>query len=340
MTAAAPRKIEVVEYNPDWPRWFETIKDRIWPSVKPFALAIEHVGSTSVSGLAAKPIIDIDIIIEHPSQLHDVIRALSKLGYTHRGNLGIEGREAFYVPQGEFAHHLYVCLNGCLSLKNHLLVRDYLRANAFTRDDYSRLKAQLSQQALGIDAYGEKKTSFLADILMRSGLSEKEKDSITQANQVSNHRMIVRSANQTAELWDGDALVKTYRVSTAINGLGCVEGSQCTPNGLLRVASKIGGDLRSGAVLRLRAPTGEIWSGDAGNPLSQSKEDLVLTRLLWLEGAEEHNSNTFKRFIYLHGTNQEDLLGQPASHGCIRFSNQDIIEVFEALQAGNEVEII
>ncbi len=109
--------------------------------------------------------------------------------------------------------------------------------------------------------------------------------------------------------------------------------------GKLRVASKIGQGLPIGGVLRTRTPTGEIWSVDSTNPLSSSEEDLVLTRLLWLEGAEDHNANTFQRYIYLHGTNQEHLLGQPASHGCIRFSNQDIVEVFDAIQVGNEVEV-
>lgn len=107
----------------------------------------------------------------------------------------------------------------------------------------------------------------------------------------------------------------------------------------MRVASKIGQGLPIGTVLNARIPTGEIWSNDPGSPMASSSEDLVLSRLLWLEGAENHNANTFKRCIYLHGTNHEHLLGKPASHGCIRFSNQDIIEVFEALQAGNKVRI-
>jgi L,D-transpeptidase YbiS len=66
---------------------------------------------------------------------------------------------------------------------------------------------------------------------------------------------------------------------------------------------------------------------------------LILTRILWLAGAEEKNANTLKRYIYLHGTNQEELLGEPVSHGCIRFSNQDITELFDLLRVGSEIEI-
>ncbi len=160
-----------------------------------------------------------------------------------------------------------------------------------------------------------------------------------QSNEESKKRMIVKSTKQVAELWDENKILKIFRVSTALNGLSCEEGSYCTPIGKLRVASKIGFGLPIGGVLRSRISTGEIWSNDPTNPLSSSDEDLVLTRLLWLEGAEDHNANTFKRHIYLHGTNQEHLLGKPASHGCIRFSNDDIVEVFDALQAGNEVEV-
>jgi GrpB-like predicted nucleotidyltransferase (UPF0157 family) len=332
--------VEIVDYNPEWPNWFEAIQNQIWPVVQPFALGIEHVGSTSVPGLAAKPVIDMDIIIETPAQLHDVIRALRNLGYVHRGNLGLEGREAFHAPAtSAYWHHLYVCLINSLTLRNHLLVRDHLRNDPVTRDQYAVLKAELARDSLSIDAYCSGKTSFMIQILKQYGISKKEEASIMNANRISNHRMKIHSPSQRAELWDGDRLIKTYTVSTALNGLGCVEGSECTPIGLFKIASKIGEDLPSGSVLRLRAATGEVWSGAVSNPLSQSQDDLVLTRLLWLEGAQEHNANTFKRFIYLHGTNQEDRLGQPASHGCIRFSNQDIIEVFDALQAGDEVEI-
>lgn len=123
-------------------------------------------------------------------------------------------------------------------------------------------------------------------------------------------------------------------------GLGCEEGSFKTPLGRLRVSRKVGAGAECGTVFRGREPSGERWSDDPANPLNASSEDLVLTRLLWLEGCEEHNANTLARFIYLHGTNQEQLLGTPASHGCVRFSNRDIAELFELLPVGCLVEIV
>ncbi len=150
-------------------------------------------------------------------------------------------------------------------------------------------------------------------------------------------KLIVNSTKQEALLEENEKITRSYKISTAVNGLGCNLGSLCTPTGVLRVAKKIGDGLPSGSVLRERKPTGELWTLDVTNPLSKSTEDLVLSRILWLEGAEESNSNTLDRFIYIHGTNQENLLGTPASHGCIRLSNSDVIELFELLSEGAEV---
>jgi GrpB-like predicted nucleotidyltransferase (UPF0157 family) len=332
-------KITVENYNPDWAKHFAYLKGKIWPTIKECAVSVEHVGSTSVPGLAAKPIIDMDIIVEDLARLQAAIRALESIGYIHRGNLGIEEREAFRVPQDSIKHNLYVCTKDCSALKNHLFLRDHLRANQQSRDLYGNLKQQLASTDLSIDAYVEGKTAFIVDVLSKSDLSSHDLENIRKSNEQSKRKMIVRAKEQIAELWDENKILKIYRISTALNGLSCEEGSYCTPTGKLRVASKIGRSLPIGGVLRSRIPTGEIWSSDPANPLATSNEDLVLTRLLWLEGTEEHNVNTFKRYVYLHGTNQENLLGKPASHGCIRFSNLDIIEVFDALQAGSEVEV-
>lgn len=147
-------------------------------------------------------------------------------------------------------------------------------------------------------------------------------------------KLIVRADTQTADLYKQGVLVKTYKISTAKNGAGCVEGSNCTPTGRFRVAEKIGDSLPEGAVLKSRIPTGDVWKGEA------LEEDLILTRILWLDGVEDHNRNSKDRYIYLHGTNQENRLGTPASHGCVRFSNKDIVDVFSHLAEGAEVEII
>jgi L,D-transpeptidase YbiS len=156
---------------------------------------------------------------------------------------------------------------------------------------------------------------------------------------MTERRLIVHAQVQSAELIEDGRVIRSYRVSTGTNGLGCERGSFRTPTGLLRVVRKVGTGEASGCVFKGRRPTGECWSDDPANPLRSSEQDLILTRILWLEGCEPHNSNTFERYIYLHGTNQEQLLGKPASHGCVRFSNRDIIEVFELLEEGSLVEV-
>lgn len=149
-------------------------------------------------------------------------------------------------------------------------------------------------------------------------------------------RLIVRSERQIAELWNQQGLLRSYIVSTAANGLGCENGSYCTPFGKLKVAQKIGDGSPVGAIFRSRLYKGEVW---CHSQTTLEDEDLVLTRILWLEGGELSNQNTLGRYIYLHGTNHEEKLGRPASHGCIRFSNLDIIEVFQELDIGSEVHI-
>jgi len=118
--------VQVVDYDPDWPRIFWQLKNQIWPSVRDVALAIEHVGSTSIPGMAAKPVIDVDVVIASPTDLPLLMLRLGILGYKHRGNLGIEDREAFVAPEHQPAHHLYVCVQNSLALQNHIAVRDYL----------------------------------------------------------------------------------------------------------------------------------------------------------------------------------------------------------------------
>lgn len=146
-------------------------------------------------------------------------------------------------------------------------------------------------------------------------------------------KLLVHVNRQEAELIEDNKVIKTYTISTAANGLSCEAGSNCTPTGKLRVSKKIGAGLPKGTVFRARVPVSEDWN-------AESQEDLVLSRILWLEGAEDKNANTLNRYIYLHGTNQENLLGTPASHGCIRFGVSEICDVFDELIEGDIVEVI
>ena len=131
---------------------------------------------------------------------------------------------------------------------------------------------------------------------------------------------------------------KTYSISSAKNGVGEEEGSFCTPTGQFKISEKIGGNLEVGSVLVARAPTGEIFSKQL---LDQNPDrDWILTRILWLEGVEAHNSNTKERYIYIHGSPDETPMGVPGSKGCIRIRNNDVIELFEKVQIGEDVVIM
>jgi lipoprotein-anchoring transpeptidase ErfK/SrfK len=130
----------------------------------------------------------------------------------------------------------------------------------------------------------------------------------------------------------GDETLRSYRVSSSRFGLGTEEGSMKTPIGRFRIAEKIGGDVPNGTVFQSRVP---LKPGDPFPPT----EDLVMSRILWLDGLEEHNANTHERFIYIHGTKHEDKIGSPASHGCIRMRNADVIDLFDLVEENTPVVI-
>jgi GrpB-like predicted nucleotidyltransferase (UPF0157 family) len=171
MTTGRTRAITVVDYDPSWPRTFAAFKARIWPVVRDVALAVEHVGSTAVPGLAAKPVIDIDVVVATLAHVRLAIERLATLGYVHRGDLGVADREAFASPQGSPAHHLYVCLRGSLALENHLATRDFLRQHPEAAATYGRLKKDLAERfPLEMDRYIDGKTAFVLDVLREAGL--------------------------------------------------------------------------------------------------------------------------------------------------------------------------
>jgi L,D-transpeptidase YbiS len=141
---------------------------------------------------------------------------------------------------------------------------------------------------------------------------------------------------------DGDNLIRQFPVSTATNGLGEREGSYCTPRGRHRVVAKIGAGAPVGAVFVGREPTGEVWTPELDG--AHPGRDWILTRILWLEGVEEGKNrgpgiDSKTRYIYIHGTNEEHLVGKPASHGCIRMRNADVAELFDLVEEGTPVMI-
>src|SRR4051812_9250013 len=128
--------IVVTDYNPDWPAWFEQLHALIWPAVSDVALRIDHVGSTSVPGLAAKPIIDMDIVVASDREVRPTIERLSRIGYRWRGDLGIPGREAFaprHDTDGRPAHNLYVVVENNKAHQDHWRLRDLLREDGDAR---------------------------------------------------------------------------------------------------------------------------------------------------------------------------------------------------------------
>jgi GrpB-like predicted nucleotidyltransferase (UPF0157 family) len=177
------RTIIVVDYDPAWPEIFQQLLSKVWPLVSDFALSVEHVGSTAVPGLAAKPIIDLSIVMPSEAEIQLAIERLATIGYLHRGNLGIEGREAFHSPAGLPLHHLYVCPTGGLGLQNQLAVRDFLRLHRETAQAYGELKKRLAREfSHDIESYIDGKTAFLLDVLQRAGLPPDRLKAIEIAN--------------------------------------------------------------------------------------------------------------------------------------------------------------
>ena len=145
---------------------------------------------------------------------------------------------------------------------------------------------------------------------------------------------------QSLELLDAqDRVVVRYPISTSGFGLGTEPGSMRTPLGRFVVAEKIGDGAPPWSVFASREPTGEIASPDDPAWGADAERDGVLTRILWLSGVEDANANTRERYIYIHGTNREDLIGTPASHGCVRMRNLDVIDLYDRVPTGIPVEI-
>ena len=177
--------IEVCEYDPAWAERFERLRAEYAAALDAARvryLAIEHVGSTAVPGLAAKPIIDCDIIVD-AGQVAAASAALDGLGFEPRGELGIPERWAFWEPDRLVGTNTYVVVAGSLALRNHLAFRDLLRGESQLRDEYADVKRRVAATAVDIYEYGAGKNEIVQRILAAAGLSEAERISIN-ANQV------------------------------------------------------------------------------------------------------------------------------------------------------------
>lgn len=175
--------IDVAPYDPDWPMRFRRVAADLAAALEGVpVVSIEHVGSTSVPGLAAKPILDIDVVVSRRA-VPAAIAALERIGYAHRGDLGVTDREAFTAPDDDPRRHVYVCVDGTLHLRNHLAVRRVLRENVELRDRYGAVKSALaSKPDMDIEAYLAGKSEVLQDVLALSDLTDDEKARILRLN--------------------------------------------------------------------------------------------------------------------------------------------------------------
>jgi GrpB-like predicted nucleotidyltransferase (UPF0157 family) len=166
--------VVIVDYDPGWPGRYEALRAPIAEALGDLAAEIVHLGSTSVPGLAAKPTIDIDVLLHSSEDLPEVIRRLARLGYVHEGDFGIAGREAFATPPGYGAHdhHLYVCAPDWAGHGDQIAFRDYLRAHPKTALAYARLKRSLAHKhRTNRGAYAAAKAGFVAAVLQRARLA-------------------------------------------------------------------------------------------------------------------------------------------------------------------------
>lgn len=159
--------------------------------------------------------------------------------------------------------------------------------------------------------------------------------------------LVVDSRTQSLTFYQNGVLVDSFSISTAKNGIGEREGSYCTPQGLHRVKTKIGAGRNPYSIFRGREATGAVWK--PGYVSESGHDDLVLTRILWLEGLEPGKNrgqdnearlvDSYKRYIYIHGTNHEDAIGSPASRGCIRMYNDEVMALYRQVPKGSLVWI-
>lgn len=175
--------VVVVPYSPEWPAAFERVARDLRGALVDVPMArVEHVGSTSVPGLAAKPVLDVDVIVpgEHVTA---AVRALEAVGYEHRGDLGVPDREAFWAPDDDPRRNVYVCRAGSVNLRNHLGVRDVLRARPDLRDEYAAVKLALAADPdMDIDTYIALKSGVLQRILAAADLSDEDRLAILRLN--------------------------------------------------------------------------------------------------------------------------------------------------------------
>jgi GrpB-like predicted nucleotidyltransferase (UPF0157 family) len=176
--------VEVVAYRAEWVEQFDRLAAQYRAALVMSGVtfhSIEHVGSTSVPGLAAKPVLDVDIIVDE-SVVPGAIAAMESLGFVGRGELGVPGRFALAAPPRLGPTNTYIAVRGSLALRNHLIVRDVLRSDGGLREEYAAVKLRAAADADDIDEYIAMKSDVLGRILERGGMSAADRRSIAAVN--------------------------------------------------------------------------------------------------------------------------------------------------------------
>lgn len=187
----AKKPIVICEYTNDWKVDFDSLCQVYLEHLENLVISVEHVGSTAVPGLCAKPVIDIDIVIT-TSQLQNVSAELTKLGYAFMGEVGIPERFVFRQINSSIPnngsnkswpkHHLYCCIENSSALSNHLILRDTLRENPILSDTYGELKKKLALESCNMEEYVLGKTEFITSILAEKGMTKQELMAIVEQN--------------------------------------------------------------------------------------------------------------------------------------------------------------
>jgi len=175
--------VQVLPYDYKWREWFRKIRNQVWAQVSDLVLDIIHVGSTSIDGMGAKPIIDIDIIVSDMGDFDEIVSRLGRLGYYHQGDLDIRGREAFGLDyKHKYPHHLYLVAVDSTTYRNHILLKKHLTENPVAFRRYNNLKMSLAKSGKSRERYWRSKTLLILEFLESEGMSKEELDSIRVDN--------------------------------------------------------------------------------------------------------------------------------------------------------------
>jgi GrpB-like predicted nucleotidyltransferase (UPF0157 family) len=170
------------KFNVNWSLQFEELKSRIFPCVSKYVNEILHVGSTSIKGMSAKPIIDIDLVVDDLKYLDEIKKELFQLGYEYKGDLGIKDRVVFSCTQSKIQHHLYLIIENSIAFRNHLFLKRHLENNIESFNKYESLKGGLSESSSNRETYWRSKTEFILSCLRKEGMPDSEIEVIKAQN--------------------------------------------------------------------------------------------------------------------------------------------------------------